>query len=133
MAGRIREAKRMARARKRGIAMSSRDESDSDWVEIMLIRGVSHGFLQMTSFLKEGRVAVDKIGTWLEDIFSEDEFSRPKSNGTGVTFSLEAGESETSSGEEEPLQLGSSRTHSPALAPADNKVSPPKRKESPSK
>jgi acetyl esterase/lipase len=133
MAGRIREAKRMARARKRGIAMSSRDESASDWVEIMLIRGVSHGFLQMTSFLKEGRVAVDKIGTWLEDIFSEDEFSRPKSNGTGVTFSLEAGESETSSGEEEPLQLGSSRTHSPALAPADDKVSPPKRKESPSK
>jgi hypothetical protein len=133
MAGRIREAKRMARARKRGIAMSSRDESDSDWVEMMLIRGVSHGFLQMTSFLKEGRVAVDFIGTWLEDLFSEEEPAPAKPNDTGVTFSLETGESESSSGEEEPLQLGSSRTHSPALAPADGKVSPPKRRESPSK
>lgn len=111
MAGRIREAKQAARTRRRGIAMSSREESDKDWVEMMLIRGVSHGFLQMTSFLPEGRVAVDKVGTWLEELFSSTD---EKANGTEhkVIFSLDDGES-GSEGEEKPLELGLSKQMSP--------------------
>jgi len=137
MAGRIREAKRMARARRRGIGMSSKDESDLDWVEMMLIRGVSHGFLQMTAFLKEGNVAVDKIGTWLEELFSDKDVPAQKVNGKAaerVVFSLEAGESESSEGEE-PVQLGSSRTLSPSCPASDGKDVPlsPKRRESASK
>lgn len=137
MAGRIREAKRMARARRRGIAMSSGDESDLDWVQMMLIRGVSHGFLQMTAFLKEGNVAVDKICTWLGELFSDEDVRARKVNGKvaeRVTFSLEAGESESSE-EEEPVQLGSSRTLSPSRPASDGKDAPssPKRKEGPRK
>jgi acetyl esterase/lipase len=134
MAGRIREAKRAARSRRRGIAMSSREESDRDWVDMMLIRGVSHGFLQMTSFLKEGRVAVDKIGTWLEELFSNSS-TETWQNGHDqkVTFSLDDGESESES-EEAPLELGSSRQRSPrpsvvnGSSPA-RKISPVKDKE----
>lgn len=107
MAGRIREAKRAVKNRRRGIAMSTREESDKDWVEMMLIRGVSHGFLQMTSFLKEGRVAVDKIGTWLEELFSHSPLTQANGvAGPKVTFSLASEESEES---EEPLELASSK------------------------
>lgn len=131
MAGRIREAKRAARSRRRGIAMSSRDESDRDWVEMMLIRGVSHGFLQMTSFLKEGRVAVDKIGTWLEELFSHSS-AETQQNGHNqkVTFSLDGGQSDSDS-EEAALELGSSRQMSPR--PSIVNGSSPARKASPVK
>ena len=88
MAGRIREAKHALQRRRLGINMSSKEDSDREWVEMMLIRGVSHGFLQMTSFLKEGRVAVDKIGTWLEELFTDraDEANGQKES--RVIFSL---------------------------------------------
>jgi len=131
MAGRIREAKRAARTRRRGIAMSSREESDKDWVEMMLIRGVSHGFLQMTSFLPEGRVAVDKVGTWMEELFCT---PQDKANGTGqkVVFSLDDGESEEEE-EEKPLELGSSKQASPQPsevgASSPGKTSPMKDKD----
>ena len=127
MAGRIREAKRAARIRRRGIAMSSREESDKDWVEMMLIRGVSHGFLQMTSFLPEGRVAVDKVGTWLEGLFSTPD---EKSNGTAqkVIFTLDSGESESEE-EEKRLGLGSSKQ----VSPQPNEVGGLPGKTSPSK
>ena len=133
LAGRIREAKRAARSRRRGITMSSREESDRDWVEMMLIRGVSHGFLQMTSFLKEGRVAVDKVGTWLEDLFSELP-ENPRSNGAGtenkVIFSINDSESDEDE-EEQPLELASSRQLSPK--PSSQGGSSPLRKASPLK
>jgi len=116
LAGRIREAKRAQRRRHRGMQMSSREELDTEWVEMMLIRGVSHGFLQMTAFLKEGRVAVDKVGTWLEDLFS-DILHESKSNGSvnnKVTFSIEDDESEED--DEKPLEINSSRQMSPQLS-----------------
>jgi len=117
MAGRIREAKRAARIRRRGITMSSKEETDKDWVEMMLIRGVSHGFLQMTSFLKEGRVAVDKIGTWLEELFLHSPSPIQPVNGheQKVVFSLGYG-GESESEEERPLELGSSKQVSPQLS-----------------
>lgn len=128
IAGRIREAKRQAQARRRGISMVSRDESDRDWVEMMLIRGVSHGFLQMTSFLKEGRVAVDKIGTWIEDLFSDGPLTpRPVDPRQKVIFSIQ--DSEEESEEEQPLELAGSRHMSPQ--PQQAGQSP--RKESPGK
>lgn len=132
MAGRIREAKRAARIRRRGITMSSREESDKDWVEMMLIRGVSHGFLQMTSFLHEGRVAVDKIGTWMEELFL-DSPPMPDSKMNGmeqkVTFSLDDGESESDE-EERPLELGSSRVIPPQPSEVNNVGGTPAQKTS---
>jgi len=113
LAGRIREAKRAQRRRYRGMQMSTREAMDAEWVELMLIRGVSHGFLQMTAFLKEGRVAVDKVGTWLEELFS-DIPNEKKANGADnskVTFSIEDGESDEE--DEKPLEIHSSRQMSP--------------------
>jgi hypothetical protein len=112
IAGRIREAKRHARAHRRGISMVSRDESDRDWVEMMLIRGVSHGFLQMTAFLKEGRVAVDKIGTWIEDLFSDGPVTpHPVDPQQKAIFSIQ--DSEEESEEDQPLEIAGSRQMSP--------------------
>jgi len=128
LAGRIREAKRNVRARRRGIAMVSQDESDRDWVEMMLIRGVSHGFLQMTSFLKEGRVAVDKIGTWIEDLFTDGPATRhPVDPRQKAIFSIQ--DSEEESEEDRPLELAGSRQMSPQ--PTQKGTSP--RRGSPSK
>lgn len=130
IAGRIREAKRHARARRRGISMISRDESDSDWVEMMLIRGVSHGFLQMTSFLKEGRVAVDKIGTWIEDLFTDGPVTpHPVDAQQKAIFSIQ--DSEEESEEDRPLELAGSRQVSPQIHPQQLGATP--RRESPSK
>jgi acetyl esterase/lipase len=131
LAGRIRLAKRAARNRRRGMQMSSSEEGDRDWVEMMLIRGVSHGFLQMTAFLHEGRVAVDKIGTWLEEIFSPPE-STSRPNGEGerkVVFTMDD-TSESSEDDSRPLELGSSR-QSPQLSDVGSpkRGSPSKEKE----
>jgi acetyl esterase/lipase len=126
MAGRIREAKRAVRNRRRGITMSTREDMDLDWVEMMLIRGVSHGFLQMTSFLPEGRVAVDKVGTWLEELFTEGDFQQGNgTTGSKVIFSIDSGESDSES-EERPLEIGSSRQLSPQPSPSPGKASPGK-------
>jgi hypothetical protein len=116
LAGRIREAKRAQRRRYRAMQMSNREELDAEWVEMMLIRGVSHGFLQMTAFLKEGRFAVDKIGTWLEDLFS-DTPTEKRHHGTEnnkVTFSINDGVSDEE--DEQPLEIHSSRQMSPQIS-----------------
>ena len=130
MAGRIREAKRAARTSRRGMALSSREESDKDWVEMMLIRGVSHGFLQMTSFLREGRVAVDKVGTWLEELFSAPQ-EKPDGREQKVVFSLDGGSESEDDGK--PSQLGSSKQGSPPSsevgASSPGKASPVKDKD----
>ncbi|CAI2172130.1 1482_t:CDS:2, partial [Funneliformis geosporum] len=71
-AGRIREAKRrkkqMANGGKfgEGLRMSSVEKSDADdWVEVKILQGMSHAFLQMMSILPESKGAVRAIGRWL--------------------------------------------------------------------
>ncbi|CAG8551816.1 4959_t:CDS:2 [Funneliformis mosseae] len=71
-AGRIREAKRRKKQMTdggkfgEGLRMSSVEKSDNDdWVEVKILQGISHAFLQMMSVLPESSGAVRAIGRWL--------------------------------------------------------------------
>jgi len=89
MAGRIREAKREKRmelrqTRRRALhglrmteltdSMSQSDtrlleETEDDWVQLEIIEGWSHGYLQMTALMNEARYAIEHQAEWIEDVF----------------------------------------------------------------
>ncbi|BFZ54670.1 hypothetical protein PYCC9005_001707 [Savitreella phatthalungensis] len=75
LAGRIKEAKHAAALRRRELNMerpkSAGQESDDDYVEMTLIRGTSHGFLQMRAFLPEARNSIARCRTWLNRILED--------------------------------------------------------------
>lgn len=98
MAGRIREAKLAKKAdleRRRAmasarfgeglrttpIAASARmttaaadpieNESAEDWVQMRIIEGWSHGFLQMSSLMPEAKQVIGFLGTWMSLVFEE--------------------------------------------------------------
>ncbi|KAK9473888.1 Alpha/Beta hydrolase protein [Dipodascopsis tothii] len=68
-AGRLRQAKAAAAARRRNLAMSRSDAAD-DPVEVVLLKGVSHGFMQMAAFLPEGAAAISRMRVWIERSFA---------------------------------------------------------------
>ncbi|KAK9452729.1 Alpha/Beta hydrolase protein [Dipodascopsis uninucleata] len=71
-AGRLREAKRGALLRRKALAMSNSTtlkQEESDFVEVMLIKGISHGFLQIPMFLPEGVAAIRRCAEWIQDSF----------------------------------------------------------------
>ncbi|KAK9450679.1 Alpha/Beta hydrolase protein [Limtongia smithiae] len=74
-AGRLREAKRGAQARLEALAMSATDgvaggHRENEFVEVMLIRGISHGFLQIPMLLPEGRAAISRCAVWIQEAFT---------------------------------------------------------------
>lgn len=93
-AGRIREAKRARKAEiLRGMAGRSArfgedlrmsvgesaankeqrrllEETDEDWVDMRIIEGWSHGYLQMPTLLPEVRTTIDQIAEWMDDSFA---------------------------------------------------------------
>lgn len=70
-AGRIREAKMRKKQNSakfgENLRMSSVDKSDDtdDWVEVKILQGISHAFLQMLALLPESSGAVRIIARWL--------------------------------------------------------------------
>lgn len=70
-AGRLREAKQSARMRFQALAMSKPDEEE--YVEVMIIRGISHGFLQFPMFLPEGKAGIARCAGWIQESFSNHE------------------------------------------------------------
>ncbi|ORY77743.1 Alpha/Beta hydrolase protein [Protomyces lactucae-debilis] len=74
MAGRIREAKRAAAQRRRDISMSSATANvdERQYVEMTLVRGISHGFLQMRAILPEARNSIARCRSWMEEILEDD-------------------------------------------------------------
>ena len=72
MAGRLRQAKRNA---------ARRENFDTEAeVKINLIKGISHGFLQMAALYPKARDFIDTIGGWYDELFSEaDKREREKS------------------------------------------------------
>lgn len=77
MAGRIREAKQAATSRRRELAMSSAngnadiDEEQNEHVEMTLVRGTSHGFLQMKAILPEARNSIARCRSWMQEILQD--------------------------------------------------------------
>jgi acetyl esterase/lipase len=74
MAGRIREAKMAAAQRRRDLSMSSAAaaQDERQYVEMTLLRGISHGFLQMRSILPEARNSIARCRSWMEEILEDD-------------------------------------------------------------
>ncbi|OLL25010.1 Hormone-sensitive lipase [Neolecta irregularis DAH-3] len=77
LAGRIREAKRAALNRRQNLQMTSLSSSENDWIEIVLLRGVSHGFFQMAFILPEAKKAISKCRGWLKEILDDQSFISP--------------------------------------------------------
>jgi len=44
-------------------------ESEDDWVQMVLFKDWSHGYLQMMALMKEARAVVDDLSDWIEDAF----------------------------------------------------------------
>ncbi|KAJ5604441.1 hypothetical protein N7510_009595 [Penicillium lagena] len=70
-AGRLRQAK-LGQFRERhdmGLEKSQRQFHEKDHVEVSLIPGVSHGFMQMAGFFPEGWKYINRSAKWIEDLF----------------------------------------------------------------
>lgn len=88
-AGRVREAKRARRQEllrgKGGTAlrMSGADderllkETEEDWVQMEILEGWSHGYLQMTTLLPEARETIQHIADWIRDAFAQAPIAAP--------------------------------------------------------
>ncbi|EST07034.1 Alpha/beta hydrolase fold-3 [Kalmanozyma brasiliensis GHG001] len=46
-------------------------ESPEDWVQMRIIEGWSHGFLQMSSLMPEAKQVIGFLGTWMSLVFEE--------------------------------------------------------------
>ncbi|KIM69024.1 hypothetical protein SCLCIDRAFT_103917 [Scleroderma citrinum Foug A] len=44
-------------------------ETEDDWVQMVLFKDWSHGYLQMVALMKEARAVVDDLSDWIEDAF----------------------------------------------------------------
>jgi len=124
-AGRLRQAKFNAYRERQelGLVKSYKDFDERDYVEVALIPGISHGFLQFVSVFPEGWRYIYRCARWMEDIFANcpDEayggaaLKSPASN----RMSIPNGESrharhhhraltESSGDEDRPLEMSSS-------------------------
>ena len=74
-AGRLRQAKQNDFLQKKELGLrKTKDEfNEKDHVEVTLIPGISHGFLQFVSVFPEGWSHVFRCGRWIEDIFEEND------------------------------------------------------------
>ena len=67
-AGRIRAAKQAVRLHRRELGLHT---TDDDAVEVSLIQGISHGFLQMSSIFPQARREIEKCAMWLNQILED--------------------------------------------------------------
>lgn len=72
-AGRLRQAKlQLFKERKDlGLEKSNADFDEKKYVEVVLLPGVSHGFVQFVSIYPEGWKHVFRCSKWIQDIFAE--------------------------------------------------------------
>jgi len=71
-AGRLRRAKAAAHERERGNGLR-KEFDDRDVVEVLLIPGISHGFLQFVGVFPEGWKYIHRCARWIEHIFATSE------------------------------------------------------------
>ncbi|KAK9371323.1 Alpha/Beta hydrolase protein [Lipomyces kononenkoae] len=71
-AGRLREAKRSVMLRYEALAMSKPPslQRESEFVDVMLIRGISHGFMQIPFLLPEAKAAISRCTSWIQEAFA---------------------------------------------------------------
>lgn len=80
-AGRLRQAHatRIQERRDLGLEKSNHEFREEDFVEVVLIPGISHGFFQFVGVYPEGWKHIFRIGKWFEEIFERgDQFSEER-------------------------------------------------------
>ena len=83
-AGRLRQAKYndFVQRRELGLVKAKDEFSEKDHVEVTLLPGVSHGFLQFVSVYPNGWKYIFRCGRWIEDIFdaNDEVYQSPTDN-----------------------------------------------------
>ncbi|KAG9004786.1 hypothetical protein FRB90_010716, partial [Tulasnella sp. 427] len=51
-------------------------ETDQDWVQVRIVEGWSHGYLQMVTLIPEAALAIQHLAEWMEDIFARQRLER---------------------------------------------------------
>ncbi|PYI24662.1 CLN3-domain-containing protein [Aspergillus violaceofuscus CBS 115571] len=71
-AGRLRQAKlrQFQERQDLGLEKSHRAFNDKDHVEVSLLPGVSHGFMQMAGFFPESWKHINRCATWISELFA---------------------------------------------------------------
>jgi len=74
-AGRLRQAKRAdwTTAKEMGLDWARGEWQEQDWVQVDLIPGISHGFLQFLSVFPEGWKYITRCGKWFNEAFEWEE------------------------------------------------------------
>lgn len=117
-AGRLRQAKHNQFVQRKELGLlNSKDEFDEkDHVEVNLIPGISHGFLQFVSIFPEGWGYIFRCVRWMEDVFeagssSHSHLSSPslhRSNGSTSRRHHHRMPTESSGDDDKPLEMSSS-------------------------
>lgn len=117
-AGRLRQAKHNQFVQRKELGLlNSKDEFDEkDHVEVTLIPGISHGFLQFVSIFPEGWGYIFRCVRWMEDVFetgspSHSHPSSPslhRSNGSTSRRHHRRMPTESSGDDDKPLEMSSS-------------------------
>ena len=118
-AGRIRQAKHnlFVQRKELGLLMRNEEFDERDHVEVNLIPGISHGFLQFVSIFPEGWKHIFRCAKWMEEIFATD--SAPDGFDDDLHYLSEPrtrhhhrGPAESSGDEDRPLEMSSIRSPS---------------------
>ena len=74
-AGRLRQAKLGAHVQRQELGLRGAGEPfrEKDHVEVALIPGISHGFIQFVGCFPQGWAHIYRCGRWIEDLFALDE------------------------------------------------------------
>ena len=125
-AGRLRQAKNNDFVQRKELGLlNSRDEfDDKDHVEVTLIPGISHGFLQFVSIFPEAWKHLYRVTRWIEEVFDSNENPHePRRTPHPPSHLPDAGSShqrhhyrvptESSGDEDNPLMMSSSKDQTP--------------------
>ncbi|KAJ5175841.1 uncharacterized protein N7482_001718 [Penicillium canariense] len=94
-AGRLRQAKlhHFCERQELGLEKSQHRFNEKDHVEVSLIPGVSHGFMQMAGFFPDAWKYINRSGQWIESLFENVDLQGPDysflqlSHASGLKFS----------------------------------------------
>lgn len=116
-AGRLRQAKHndFVQRKELGLVSAHEEFHEKDHVEVTLIPGISHGFLQFVSVFPEGWKHIFRCARWIEEIFDAND-QLPQDTGTTDSRTSRSSHrrhhrrmpTESSGDEDRPLEMSSS-------------------------
>ena len=112
MAGRLRQAKHNAFVNRKELGLLEKGEifHEKDHVEVALIPGISHGFLQFVSIFPEGWNHIFRCARWMEETFAkEDREAREGTEWGNRSRHHKRAGTESSGDEDRPLEMSSLR------------------------